>query len=75
MEKFEYFGCTYSINDDKETVSLIDATQVKGKFHIPSQVEYNGKSYLVTGLQERVEDVYEYKKDRRRKEVGFFKKN
>jgi hypothetical protein len=74
METFEYFGCTYSINDDKETVSLIDATQVKGKFHIPSQVEYNGKSYLVTGLQERVDDIYEWIEDRRRKEGGFYKK-
>lgn len=75
MEKFEYFGCTYSINDDKETVSLVNATQAKGKFHIPSQVEYNGKSYLVTGLQERVEDIYEWIEDRRRKEGGFHKKS
>lgn len=74
METFDYFGCTYSINEDKETVSLIDATQAKGKFCIPSQVEYNGKSYLVTGLQKRVEDVYEWIEDRRRKEGGFYKK-
>jgi len=53
METFDYFGCKYAINDDNETVSLIDATQAKGKFFIPSEVEYNGKSYSVTGLKGR----------------------
>lgn len=74
MTTFDYFGCTYAINDDNKTVCLINAVQAKGKFFIPSQVEYNGKSYIVTGLQNREEDVYEWVTDNRKKEGGFHKK-
>lgn len=60
MTTFDYFGCTYVINGDGKTVGLYDAQNVKGKFFIPSQVEYNGKSYLVTSIQNREVDVHRW---------------
>lgn len=72
MEKFEYFGCTYSINDDKETVSLVDATQAQGKFFIPSEVEYGSKSCSVTALKRREENKKKWVSDKRKKEGGFY---
>ena len=70
--RFTYFGFEYEILEDKKNeVALIDASNAQGKTFIPKEVEYEGQKYAVTQITGK--DVsYSYlqqQEDRRRKPI------
>ena len=70
--RFTYFGFEYEVLEDKKNeVALIDASNAKGRTIIPKEVEYNGHKYVVTQITgKKVHFSYlEQPEDRRKKPI------
>lgn len=68
--RFSYFGFEYEILEDKKNeVALIDASNAHGPTFIPKEVEYQGNKYAVTKItgKEVNYQYLEYQYDRRKK--------
>ena len=49
--RFTYFGFEYEVLEDKKNaVALIDASNAQGRTIIPKEVEFEGKTYVVTKI-------------------------
>ena len=70
--RFTYFGFEYEILEDKKNeVALIDASNAQGKTFIPKEVEYEGQKYEVTQITGKIVPYTHWAKqeDKRKKPI------